>query len=194
MDEIKESTIIHAHKPDIFELLFFFFSGVIISIPVTIFFEEFGDQFCFLLPSFPAQLCSVALLAPFIEEFSKAYPLFYRHGETQRSIFSLGLLTGFGFGITEFFLYIFVYNAPFLIRIPGVLFHAASASIVAYGIATKKPLIFYLVAVFLHFSYNFFTVLGNVWYIIDTFILILTYLLSFGLYMRTTEKIIEYSK
>lgn len=191
MNDLNESTIIHVHKPDLLEMFFFLISGIIISIPFTIFYEQFADQFCFLLPAFQAQLCSVALLAPFIEEFAKAYPLFYRHGETQRSIFSLGLLTGLGFGITEFFLYIFIYQAPIVIRLPGLLFHAASTSIVAYGIATRKPFEFYLVAVFLHLSYNFFTILGNVWYFIDAIILILTYLLSFGLYMKTTETIIN---
>jgi RsiW-degrading membrane proteinase PrsW (M82 family) len=100
MEETKQHVVIHVHRPDINELLFFLLSGVLISIPFTIFFEEFADQFCFLLPVFPAELCSVALIAPFIEEFAKAYPLFYRHGETQRSIIHLGLLTGLGFVIT----------------------------------------------------------------------------------------------
>ena len=190
----QDEVVIQLHKPDASEMIFFFLCGVITSVPLTLFIDQFAGYLIAGFNAFYATLISTAVFSPFIEEFSKAYPLFYRHGETQRSIFTLGLLTGFGFGITEFFLYIFVYNAPFLIRIPGVLFHAASASIIAYGIATKKPLIFYLVAVFLHFSYNFFTVLGNVWYIIDTFILIFTYILSFGLYMRTTEKIIEYPK
>jgi RsiW-degrading membrane proteinase PrsW (M82 family) len=191
MNEITEHTIIPVHKPDLLEMFFFLISGIIISIPFTIFYEQFADQFCFLLPAFQAELCSIAILAPFIEEFAKAYPLFYRHGETQRSIFSLGLLTGLGFGITEFFLYIFIYQAPIVIRLPGLLFHAASTSIVAYGIATRKPIQFYLVAVFLHFSYNFFTVLGNNWYFIDAFILILTYLLSYVLYTKTAEKIVN---
>jgi RsiW-degrading membrane proteinase PrsW (M82 family) len=191
MEENTGHTIIKVHKPKIDELLFFLISGIVISIPFTIFFEQFADQFCFLLPLFQAQLCSIAIIAPLIEEFAKAYPLFYRHGETQRSIFHLGLLTGLGFGITEFCLYIFIYNAPILIRIPGLLFHAASTSIIAYGIATRRPLSFYLLAVFLHFSYNFFTVLGNVWYFIDTLILIFTYILSFVLYKKTKETIID---
>jgi RsiW-degrading membrane proteinase PrsW (M82 family) len=183
--------IIKVHRPSLDELVFFLVSGIVISIPFTIFFEQFADQFCFLLPLFPAQLCSVAVIAPFIEEFAKSYPLYYRHGETQRSIFHLGLLTGLGFGITEFFLYIFIYNAPIIIRLPGLLFHAASTSIIAYGIGIRKPLVFYLVAVFLHFSYNFFTVLGNAWYFIDAIILIFTYLLSFVLYQKTKEVIIN---
>ena len=186
-----EHVVIKVHRPNLEELIFFLVSGIVISIPFTIFFEQFADQFCFLLPLFPAELCSIAIIAPLIEEFAKAYPLFYRHGETQRSIFHLGLLTGLGFGVTEFFLYIFIYNAPIIIRLPGLLFHAASTSIIAYGIGIRKSFVFYLLAVFLHFSYNFFTVLGSIWYFIDAIILIFTYLLSFVLYTRTKETIIN---
>ena len=35
-----------------------------------------------------AAILSTAIFAPFIEEFSKIFPLYYRHGETQRSIFN----------------------------------------------------------------------------------------------------------
>lgn len=192
MVENNNQIIVKIHKPSIIEYLFFLLSGILISIPFTIFFEEFANLICITLPLFAAQVCSVAVLTPFIEEFGKAYPLFYRHGETRRSIFTLGLLTGLGFGITEFFLYVFVYNTPFLIRLPGLFFHAANTSIVAYGLGIKKPLIFFLIAVFLHFSYNFFTMLGtSVWYVVDLFILIYTYVLSYLLYKRTSETIIN---
>ena len=36
------------------------------------------------------------VLAPFIEELAKVFPLFYRHGETQRSLVTLGLLDWVG--------------------------------------------------------------------------------------------------
>jgi RsiW-degrading membrane proteinase PrsW (M82 family) len=90
------------------------------------------------------------IFPPFIEEFAKAYPLFYRHGETRRSIFTLGFLTGLGFGITEFLFYVFGQGAPVFVRLPSIFFHAASASIIAYGIATKRPMRYYVIAVFLH--------------------------------------------
>jgi len=191
MSNADNSIVIPLHKPDFNEYLFFFLSGIVISIPFTVFYESFADQFCFLLPYLPAELCSVAIIAPFIEEFAKAYPLFYRHGETQRSIFKLGLLTGLGFGITEFFLYIFLYNAPVPIRIPGLIFHAASTSIVAYGIANKNPLPFYIIAVFLHFSNNYLAIIGDIWYVGAPIIVGITVLLSWLLYLQTSEKIVD---
>jgi RsiW-degrading membrane proteinase PrsW (M82 family) len=49
------------------------------------------------LPSFEAEVLVIAVLAPLIEESAKAYPLFYRHGESQKSSWTMGLLVGFGF-------------------------------------------------------------------------------------------------
>jgi RsiW-degrading membrane proteinase PrsW (M82 family) len=77
-----------------------------------------------------------------VEEVAKVFPLFYRHGETERSIFNLGVLVGLGFGVTEFALYVFTLNAFFIFRLPGIIFHASSAGITAYGIAKKKPVLF----------------------------------------------------
>ena len=189
--EIKQKTIIHAHKPNEKEYFFFFISGIIIGIPFTIFYESYANQFCILLPGIAAQFCSIAIFSPFIEEFAKAYPLFYRHGETQRSLLRLGFLTGLGYGIVEFFLYIFVYNAPILIRIPGLFFHAASIIIVAYGIATRKPIRYYLIAVFIHFGNNFFAILGDFWYIGGPLALILTYVIAYYLYMKSKDIIVD---
>jgi hypothetical protein len=193
-EETVESTqhsIIHLHKPDMNEYLFYFLSGVIISIPFTVFYEAYTDQLCVMLPVFAAQVCSTVLFAPFIEEFAKAYVLFYRHGETQRTLVTLGLLTGLGFGVTEFLLYIFVYHAPVFLRVPGLFFHAASTGIIAYGITVRKPLVFYLIAVFLHVANNFFAVLGTFWYIGGPVILFLTYVLAYFLYKRSKEIIVN---
>jgi hypothetical protein len=189
--EIQQHTIIHFHKPDTKEYLFYFISGVIISIPFTVFYETYADQFCFLLPVFAASICSTAIFAPFIEEFAKAYVLFYRHGETQRTLLSLGFLVGLGFGITEFFLYVFVYKASVLLRVPGLMFHAASTTIVAYGITVKKPVGYYLIAVFLHFANNFFALLGTFWYIGGPIVLILSYVLAYFLYAQSKEIIVN---
>jgi RsiW-degrading membrane proteinase PrsW (M82 family) len=188
---VQQHAIIPVHKPDSREYLFYFLSGIVISIPFTVFYETYTDQFCFMLPIFAAEMCSTAIFAPFIEEFAKAYPLFYRHGETQRTYVNLGFLTGLGFGLTEFFLYIFVYNAPVLLRIPGLFFHAASTTIVAFGIATRKPIQYYLIAVFLHFSNNFFALLGDFWYIGGPLVLILTYVLAYYLYKQTKDVIVD---
>ena len=141
-----------------------------------------------------AFLLSAVIFAPFIEEFAKAFPLFYRHGETQRSIFTLGFLVGLGFGVVEFFIYVFVLNVPFEFRLPGIFFHAATTSIIAYGVATKRTLWFYLIAVFLHFSLNFAAFLnrtgsyGDLSFVLAYAIAASTFFLSWRLFLRTSEK------
>src|SRR5512136_1070509 len=138
------------------EQFFFFTSGIVMSIPLTILAEQLSDSLVSIsVPELYATLLSLAVIAPFIEEFAKAYPLFYRHGETQRSILLLGFLTGLGFGILEFFLYVFIYSQPVLTRLPVIFFHATNTSITAYGIAVKKPVKFYLLAFALHSLINF---------------------------------------
>ncbi|UCF45312.1 MAG: PrsW family intramembrane metalloprotease, partial [Candidatus Bathyarchaeota archaeon] len=90
----KGEVAIHLHKPDASEMLFFFTWGVIISVPVTLFIYQYTDSLLIGLDPFTVVLVSRAFFAPLIEEFSKAYPFFYRHGETQRSIFDLAILVG----------------------------------------------------------------------------------------------------
>ena len=115
-----EESLHYIHKPSFQEKLFFFLSGIITSVPITLFVNMFTDSLCVVLPIFYAQICSIAIFTPFIEEFAKAYPLFYRHGESVRSIFSLGFLVGLGFGFAEFILYVFIYNSPWFVRLPGL--------------------------------------------------------------------------
>ena len=134
---------------------------------------------------------SAVVLAPFVEEFAKAYPLFYRHGETQRSIFTLGFLVGLGFGITEFVIYVLFLQAFILTRLFAVFFHACSTSITVYGIAAKRSLPFYFLAVFLHLANNFLAVLApNLWFLGPPLVF-LTYFISWALYNKTTEKFTE---
>ena len=71
------------------------------SIPFASFFEGLAPSSTVL-----SAALLVVVLAPFIEELAKVFPLFYRHGETQRSLVSLGLLIGLGFGIAEFVEYV----------------------------------------------------------------------------------------
>ena len=78
---------------------------------------------------------------------------------------TLGFLTGLGFGIAEFFLYVFLFDAPFFLRIHPIFFHAASTSIVTYGISHRSTLKFYALAVALHFLNNLFASLGDLWFI-----------------------------
>lgn len=181
--------VVPLHRPDLREKLFFFTSGIITSIPLTILAEQLSGSLASSLPELYATLLSVAIIAPFIEEFAKAYPLFYRHGETERSIFTLGFLAGLGFGLIEFLLYVFLFSAPITIRLPEMFFHASNTSITAYGIANKKPLPFYLTAAALHFIVNFSAAFDQLWLIGLVFGLLASYFLSWSLYNKTTEKI-----
>jgi RsiW-degrading membrane proteinase PrsW (M82 family) len=189
--ETEEKAVMSVHKPDVKEKIFFFISGLLVSVPFTLFFSDFTDSFCIVLPMFYAEVCSTVLFAPFIEEFAKVFPLYYRHGETERSIMTLAVLTGLGFGATEFILYVFTLGAPPIPRVPGLIFHASSAGITAYGIAKKKPLRFYLIAVSLHLANNLFAVLGtSLLFLPGVAILIATFVLATRLYQQTSEALV----
>jgi RsiW-degrading membrane proteinase PrsW (M82 family) len=188
----KGEVVIHLHKPDASEMLFFFACGAIISVPLTLFIYQYTDLLLTGLDPFTVALISHAFFAPFIEEFSKAYPLFYRHGETQRSIFNLALLVGLGFGIVELLTYVSVLGIPIIYRLPALLFHPASTSIIAYGIATKRSLPFYLFAVLLHFSNNYFalTLTSPFQLLGSIFVVAVAVFTSWRLRTRTKEKIV----
>jgi len=180
-----------AHRPSLKEKLFFLISGFITSVPLTLFVGNFTDSLCVVLPLTYATICSVAIFTPFVEEFAKAYPLFYRHGETERSLFSLGFLVGLGFGFTEFLLYVIVLRGSLLIRLPGIFFHAASTSITAYGIATRRAWVFYLIAVALHFANNAAAIFDPLWIVVGPVAITITYLCSWYLYRQTRERFID---
>jgi RsiW-degrading membrane proteinase PrsW (M82 family) len=187
----KGEVTIQLHRPSVNEMLFFLLSGAIVSVPLTLFVEQFANPLLTGLSSFDITLISIAVFAPFVEEFAKVFPLFYRHGETQRSIFNLALFVGLGFGIVEFFTYVFSFGPQIIVaRIPGLFFHPASASISAYGIATKRPLPFYLAAVGLHFSNNFFAVLAPTVVPASAIVLTVTLLASWQLHDKAKEKFI----
>jgi RsiW-degrading membrane proteinase PrsW (M82 family) len=187
----EQKTVIHIHKPDIKEKIFFFLSGLLVSVPFTLFLSDFTDSLCNVLPMFFGQVCSIVIFAPFIEEFAKVFPLFYRHGETERSIMTLAILIGLGFGVTEFAIYVFTLNYSPIARIPGLIFHASSAGITGYGIAKKKPIPFYLIAVSLHLGNNLFALVGgSLSVILGLAILIAAYLLAWRYYSRTSETVI----
>jgi RsiW-degrading membrane proteinase PrsW (M82 family) len=193
------AVVIPVHKPAWKEKFFFFLSGMISSVPLTLFVSQFADALVSSLPSVYAVLFASVIFAPFLEEFAKAFPLLYRHGETIRSIFILGLLVGLGFGLIEFILYVFVLGVPFIFRLPAIVFHGASTSITAYGIATKRAPMFYLIAVALHFSNNFSAFAQSLidpnaefglWSIGTYGVMFATLYLSWWLYNKTSEKII----
>ena len=174
------------HSPGLQEKLFFFISGIVTSVPLTFFVNAFTDSLCLSLSLFFAQICSVAILAPFIEEFAKAYPLFYRHGESVKSLFTLGFFVGLGFGFAEFILYVFVYNFPWFVRLPALFFHATSTSLVAYGIQTRRVWLFYFLAVGLHFAINIAALIPSLW-ILASIALFCVYYLSWYLYRQISE-------
>ena len=183
--EPKRECVIPLHKPNFREKTFFFMSGLLVSVPFALFFAQLYD--------FLPLIISSAVIAPFIEELAKVFPLFYRHGETERSIVTLGILIGLGFGITELVLYTAVLGVSPIARIPGVIFHASSAGITSYGIAKKAPLSFYLIAVALHVANNFFALTADP--IIAVFaqllVLITVYYLAWHFYRKASkEKIV----
>jgi RsiW-degrading membrane proteinase PrsW (M82 family) len=177
-----QQCVIPLHKPNPKELAFFFASGILVSIPFTLFFSQFYSLI-------PAAL-SIIVLAPFIEELAKVFPLLYRHGETERSYVTLGILIGLGFGISELLLYVFVLGTPFIDRISGVIFHASSAAITGYGIAKKNPLPYYLIAVVLHLANNFvaFETAIPFGYFAGLLILIAAYLLAWHFYHQASKE------
>jgi len=188
----KSEVIIKLHKPDASEMLFFFLCGVIISIPLTLFIYQYTDSLLVGFNSSTIALISRAFFAPFIEEFSKAYPLFYRHGETQRSIFNLAILVGLGFGLVELLTYVSVLGVPMIYRLPGLFFHPASTAVTAYGIATKRPLPFYLIAVSFHFVNNYLalTLETSLQLLSSISVVAITLFIFWQLRNRTKEQII----
>lgn len=184
-NEPQRQCVIPLHKPSKKEYAFFFASGILVSIPFAAFFEA-------LYPTQFSVALLVIVLAPFIEELAKVFPLFYRHGETERSIVTLGIFIGLGFGVAEFFEYVFLVGVSPVARIPGVIFHASSATITAYGIAKKNPLPYYLLSVSLHIANNFFAFTGSfIGVFAELLILITVYLLAWRYYhLASPEKIV----
>ena len=190
---INEKVVLSVHKPDLKEKIFFLLAGLLVSVPFTIFFSDFSNSLCDFMPILFAQLCSVVLLTPFIEEFAKVFPLLYRHGENERSMMTLGVLTGLGFGITEFILYTFVLGAPLFSRLPGLIFHSASAGITTYGIIKNQPFRFYIFSVTLHSINNIVSIFSTSLPIlipIAIINLVLSYYSFWHFYNKTSEKII----
>lgn len=185
----KGKIVIPVHKPDLGELLFFFTCGAVISVPLSLFIYRYTNLALVGLEPLRITLISSIIFAPLIEEFAKAYPLFYRHGETQRAILNLGLLVGTGFGIVELITYVFL-GASVISRLPGVFFHPASTSITAYGIAKKRPLLFYVFAVALHFSYNLLVLTLPFGFSPAVLVTIITVLAFWQLRKRTKEEIV----
>jgi RsiW-degrading membrane proteinase PrsW (M82 family) len=101
------------------------------------------------------------------------------------------LFVGLGFGVVELLTYVLLLGANPIVRLPGLFFHPASTGITAYGIATKRPLPFYLVAVILHFSNNFLAVISPFDIQLSSIIVAITVFTSWRLHSKTREKFIN---
>ena len=183
--------VIHLHRPDTKELLFFFVSGILVSIPFALFFSNFY-QF------FPTVIYLV-ILAPLVEELAKVFPLFYRHGETERTYVVLAALMGLGFGISEFVEYVFLFHVFFVYRIPGLIFHPSTAAITGFGLAKKNPRNYYALAVTLHGLNNLFAfaslyvnpAVGELLYFADLLVLFITFFSAWRFYRQSSlEKMV----
>jgi len=48
--ETGQKAAISLHRPDIKEKIFFFISGLLVSVPFTVFFSEFSNSLCVAMP------------------------------------------------------------------------------------------------------------------------------------------------
>lgn len=183
--------IMPIHKPSAKEKLFFFVSGAIISTPFPLL-VNFGAVVILgrNLPADIATFLIIVVIGPLIEEYAKAYPLFYRHGETEKSLMMLGFLAGLGFGIAEFFLYLYVFEAPLLVRLPALFFHASNTVIVSYGIARHKSVRALLLAVSLH-ALNNFAAREGAWPIGGLVAIGFSYFLAIFFYAKSSDELLE---
>lgn len=155
-------------------------SGVVVGVPVAFFFESISHLWF-------TTFGIATVIAPFVEEFAKADPLFYRRERTGKSLMILGLLSGLGFGMAEFFAYVFS-GVPFLIRLPAVAFHAAGTSIVAYGVYNRETPRYYALAVTLHFLNNLFGSLGLLWFVGGLGATVASYYFAWRFYNRVSRE------
>ena len=172
---------------------FFFVSGVIISIPFTIYAKNLTNPllFDFLKRIFYIRLFSTAIFTPIIEEFAKAYPLLHRQGDTRKSLLPLGFLVGLGFGINELLIYVLERGATIHSRLPVIFFHAATTTITAYGIRRNRPFLPYLIAVSLHSALNLAALYHLFWLTSGYPIMLATFLIAFHLNTKNSPTIVR---
>ncbi len=147
--------------------------------PVALFFES-------LFSLYFTTLGVATIIAPLVEEFAKSDPLFFRYERPAKVLMRLGLLSGLGFGLAEFLVYVSL-GTPFFLRIPAIGFHAAGTSIVAYGVFCRSTIKYYFVSVALHFLNNFFSGLGSLWFIGGLGATVASYYLAWRFYRRSTQ-------
>lgn len=189
----EQRIIVPLHKPDLKEKIFYLLSGLLVSVPMTLFFYEFLNSFLIAIPPLYTQLYALVIAAPIIEEFSKVFPLYYRHGETERSFLTLGILIGLGFGITEFLFYVFLQGVLEISRVPVIIFHSCTALIGSYGVAKRRVIFFLVIAIALHSANNFFALASNIWFVSipATANFLATYLIAYYLYRQTSDMVVK---
>ncbi|MCW4047419.1 MAG: hypothetical protein NWE99_07660 [Candidatus Bathyarchaeota archaeon] len=189
----EQKVVVPVHRPDLKENLFFFASGLLVGVPFTVVFIQIVDVVYLAVPALLAQLGSVGITTPFIEEFAKVFPLFYRHGENERSIMTLGVLAGLGFGLTAFAIGVAASGLSYVALLPWIFFNAASAGITAFGIAKHRTVPFFLLAAALHAASNFSFFIGDPFFYGAGLALVgVTIFLAWHLYRRTSEaKIVD---
>jgi hypothetical protein len=189
----EQKVVVPIHRPDLKEKLFFFASGLLVGVPFTVVFSQIIDVIYLAVPALVAQLGSVGITTPFIEEFAKVFPLFYRHGENERSIMTLGVLAGLGFGLTAFAIDVATLGLPYVSLLPWIFFDAASAGITAFGIAKNRIVPFFLLAVGLHAANSFAFFIGDaLFYVLGLVLVGFTVFLAWHFYGRTSEaKVVE---
>jgi hypothetical protein len=95
--ETPRQCVIPLHKPSWKELIFFFASGLLVSIPFVAFYES-------LVPAAFSVALLIVILAPFIEELAKVFPLFYRQRRNRAVTCDAGAFNRVGFWRFRIFL------------------------------------------------------------------------------------------
>ncbi|MDP2901448.1 MAG: PrsW family glutamic-type intramembrane protease, partial [Candidatus Bathyarchaeota archaeon] len=127
--ETPQTTSTHLHRPGKLEMVSYLIQRLIVSVAISVTLETVARNYvAIVVPGDLGYVILVSVFAPVIEEFTKVFPLLFRHAETEKSIVKLGLLAGLGFGIAEFAVYVWVLGAPVAIRFPEMLFHASNAA------------------------------------------------------------------
>jgi RsiW-degrading membrane proteinase PrsW (M82 family) len=187
----KDVTVIPIHRPNRLEVTTFFAQGLLMSIPMAIYFEGFfANHITQIAPFLPLPEVMAILLAPFIEEFAKVFPLFARHGETARTIVLLGFITGLGFGFAEFLIYVFQYGAPVGERILQIFDHASYTLISSYGLVSRRFIPFFLLAVAFHASFNLLVEQGFL-VVVAVASAGIAILLAWNLYNRAKDTLVD---
>jgi RsiW-degrading membrane proteinase PrsW (M82 family) len=190
--ENSQSTTVPLHHPGTLEMSSFFVQGLIVSVAISVFLETLArDYVAVTIPGDIGYIILVTVFAPVIEEFTKIFPLLNRHAETEKSIVKLGFLSGLGFGLAEFLVYVVYFSAPIAVRLPEMFFHAANTSLVAYGVAKHKFMMYYGLAVFFHFANNALTFAGDIWFIGGLGIIALVYYLAYDVYSKSSDSFLE---